>query len=155
MQSLLVFLRACVRNLKDVAPIIGVIAFFQLVVLQQPLPDVGSFIGGLIVIVLGLTFFVFGLELGLFPLGEAMAYQFARKGSVFWLLLFAFALGCGTTAAEPALIAVADEAAQLRSKAAATAREKAALAATRSRIALRPRSESADATSSVVGVGIG
>ena len=113
MQSLIVFLRATVRNLKDLAPIIGVIAFFQLVVLQQPLPDVGSFIGGLVVIVLGLTFFIFGLELGLFPLGEAMAYQFARKGSVFWLLFFAFALGCGTTVAEPALIAVADEAAQL------------------------------------------
>ncbi len=113
MESLLVFLRACVRNLKDLAPIIGVIAFFQFVVLRQPLPDVGSLIGGLVVLVLGLTFFIFGLELGLFPLGEAMAYQFAQKGSVFWMLLFAFALGCGTTAAEPALIAVADEAAQL------------------------------------------
>ena len=113
MQSLLFLNRSYVQNLKDVVPIIGVIAFFQLVVLRQPLPDVGSFIGGLIVIVLGLTFFIFGLELGLFPLGETMAYQFASKGSVSWLLFFAFALGCGTTAAEPALIAVADEAAQL------------------------------------------
>ncbi|MEJ1392345.1 MAG: DUF1538 domain-containing protein, partial [Candidatus Sedimenticola sp. (ex Thyasira tokunagai)] len=46
----------------------------------------------------------------LFPIGESMAHDFATKGSLFWLLLFAFALGFGTTVAEPALIAVADEA---------------------------------------------
>jgi hypothetical protein len=42
-----------------------------------------------------------------------MAHDFARKGSLSWLLLFAFCLGFGTTVAEPALIAVADEAAQI------------------------------------------
>jgi hypothetical protein len=61
--------------------------------------------------VLGLTFFIHGLEQGLFPIGESMAQAFARKGSLFWLLTFAFALGFGTTIAEPALIAVSAEAA--------------------------------------------
>jgi len=51
--------------------------------------------------------------MGLFPIGEDMAYAFANKGSVFWLLLFAFALGFGTTIAEPALIAVGNEAAKV------------------------------------------
>jgi hypothetical protein len=51
--------------------------------------------------------------MGLFPIGESMAYDFARKGSLFWLLAFAFALGFGTTVAEPALIAVAAEAAKV------------------------------------------
>ena len=51
--------------------------------------------------------------MGLFPIGERMAYAFARKGSVLWLMAFAFALGFGTTVAEPALIAVAAEAAQI------------------------------------------
>ena len=45
------------------------------------------------------------------PGGESLAYSFARKGSLFWLLCFAFALGFGTTVAEPALIAIAEEAA--------------------------------------------
>jgi hypothetical protein len=61
--------------------------------------------------VIGLTLFVQGLNMGLFPIGESMAYAFASKGNLFWLLAFAFALGFGTTIAEPALIAVADEAA--------------------------------------------
>ena len=62
---------------------------------------------------LGLTFFVYGLNIGLFPIGQSMAYAFARKGSLLGLLSFAFALGFGTTIAEPALIAVAAEAAEV------------------------------------------
>jgi len=102
-----------VDSLRDLAPIIVVIAFFQLVVLQQPIPNLGTLLFGTAMVVLGLTLFVRGLEMGLFPIGESMAYAFARKGSLFWLLAFAFSLGFGTTVAEPALIAVADEAAEV------------------------------------------
>ncbi len=102
---------------RDLLPIIVVIAFFQLVVLRQPLPQLGQMLGGLALVVIGLTFFIRGLELGLFPIGEAMAHSLASKGSLFWLVAFAFALGFGTTAAEPALIAIADEAAQVAANA--------------------------------------
>jgi len=98
---------------RDLAPIIIVIAFFQLVVLQQPLPNLGQLIFGTGLVILGLTFFVFGLEMGLFPIGESMAYAFARKGNIWWLLCFAFCLGFGTTVAEPALIAVSEEASKI------------------------------------------
>ena len=107
------FLGSIRDSVRDLLPIVAVIAFFQLAVLQQPIPDLGNMLVGVFLVVLGLTFFIRGLEISLFPLGESMAYAFARKGSLFWLLLFAFALGFGTTAAEPALIAVADEAAEV------------------------------------------
>ncbi len=97
----------------DLVPIIVVVAFFQIVVLRQPLPDVGEVILGGLLVVLGLMLFVQGLEMGLFPLGESMAFALTRKGSVTWLLLFAFFLGFSTTIAEPALIAVANEAARV------------------------------------------
>ncbi len=102
-----------INSLRDLAPIVAVIAFFQFVVLRQPIPNVLNLLSGLLFVVIGLTLFVRGLEMSLFPLGEAMAYAFARKGSLLWLLLFAFALGFGTTIAEPALIAVADKAAEI------------------------------------------
>ena len=102
-----------VGSLRDLAPIVLVIAFFQIAVLQQPVPDFLGLVTGLLCVVAGLTFFIYGLEMGLFPIGESMAHAFARKGSVFWLLTFAFALGFGTTVAEPALIAVAAEASQV------------------------------------------
>lgn len=112
-KQLWAFWRTLRDSLRDLAPIFIVIGFFQLVVLRQPIPNLGQILTGSIYVVLGLTLFIRGLELGLFPIGESMAYAFARKGSVTWLLLFSFALGFGTTVAEPALIAVANEAAQV------------------------------------------
>ena len=94
-----------------------VIAFFQLAVLRQPLPDLLEIMIGLCAVVAGLALFLEGLELALFPLGESMAEEFARKGSVFWLLVFGFVLGFATTAAEPALIAVTQEAAEVAGEA--------------------------------------
>ena len=99
--------------LRDVAPIVLVVAFFQLVVLRQPLPELGAILVGSVLVVLGLALFLRGLELALFPLGELMAAGLARRGSLLWLTVFAFALGFSTTVAEPALIAIADEAASV------------------------------------------
>lgn len=110
-QQLLTLLRIATGSIRDLLPIVSVVAFFQLAVLQQPLPDFSRVLLGLFAVLFGLTLFVRGLETGLFPVGESLAFDFARKGSLTWLLLFSFALGFGTTIAEPALIAVADEAA--------------------------------------------
>jgi hypothetical protein len=106
-------IKSLAESFRDLLPIIIVVAFFQYVVLGQPIPNPGKILGGAVLVLIGLTLFVRGLELALFPIGENMAYAFARKGSVLWLLLFAFLLGFGTTVAEPALIAVADEAAKV------------------------------------------
>jgi hypothetical protein len=98
---------------RDLLPIVAVIAFFQLLVLQQPIPDLGGLLLGTLFVMVGLALFVRGLEMGLFPIGETMAFAFASKGSLTWLLVFAGALGFGTTIAEPALIAIAAEAAEV------------------------------------------
>lgn len=112
-------LQRTVKALRDLAPIIVVIAFFQIVVLRQPFPNLESVAVGLLCVIAGLALFIQGLESGLFPLGEALAQGFARKGSLTALLAFAFCLGFGTTVAEPALIAVAAEAAEVAAEAGA------------------------------------
>ena len=94
-------------------PIILVIGFFQLVILKQAVPNLSSILAGGLMVVFGLSLFVQGLQMALFPLGEDMAYSFVRKGNLWLLLLFSFTLGFGTTVAEPALIAIADEAATI------------------------------------------
>lgn len=114
MKSLKSIGRLALESLRDLAPIIAVVTFFQLVVLQQPFPHLERTLFGLLAVLGGLMLFVRGLQIGLFPLGEAMAGAFARKGSLWWLLLFAFCLGFGTTVAEPALIAVAEEASEVQ-----------------------------------------
>ncbi|AKH22300.1 membrane protein [Sedimenticola thiotaurini] len=107
------FSKALTESIRDLLPIVVVIAFFQLLVFKQPLPDQGKLLFGTLQVVIGLTLFIQGLKMGLFPIGESMAHDFASKGSILWLTLFAFALGFGTTVAEPALIAIADEAARV------------------------------------------
>ncbi|MBO6562108.1 MAG: DUF1538 domain-containing protein [Nisaea sp.] len=112
-KRLIAFGNLFLGTVRDVLPIIVVVAFFQLVVLQQPFPNLTETLIGLVIVVLGLTLFLQGLEMALFPIGEFLAGALARKGSLLWLLLFAFGLGFGTTVAEPSLIAVGEEAARV------------------------------------------
>ena len=110
---LLQFLKSLFRSFQDLLPIIVVIGFFELVVLKQGVPQLGQILAGGLMVLVGLSLFVQGLQMALFPLGEGMAYSFVKKGNLWLLLLFAFTLGFGTTVAEPALIAIADEAASI------------------------------------------
>jgi len=114
--------RDATNSLRDLTPIIVVIGVFQAFVIRQPVEGLLSLVSGGLLVFAGLTFFVFGLRLALFPVGEELARSLARKGSVFWLVSFAFLLGFGTTVAEPALIAVAAEAAEVAADAAYIAR---------------------------------
>jgi len=105
------FIKQLVSSFLDLAPIIVVVLIFQVLVIGKSIADVDRLLLGLFFVVLGLCLFIQGLELSLLPLGEAMAYDFAKKGSLFWLLAFAFCLGFSAAIAEPALVTIADKAA--------------------------------------------
>jgi len=98
------------NSTKDLIPIILVISFFQILIIKQTPPNLFSMLIGLCIIIFGLAVFTRGLEIGIFPVGENLANDFAKKGSLFWLLVFAFFIGFSTTIAEPALLAIADKA---------------------------------------------
>jgi len=126
--SLIALSKDALSSLRDLAPIVLVIAVFQALVIRQPVDGFLSIIFGSILVVAGLTFFIFGLRIALFPIGEDLAHSLARKGSAFWLFSFAFVLGFGTTIAEPALLAVAEEAAEVAVGAGAIADNEQAIA---------------------------
>ena len=113
--------RLTLGSLRDITPIVIVISVFQVFVLNQPIGALLILAEGALLVLVGLILFIYGLELALFPIGEALAHALARKGSVVWLIVFAFLLGFGTTVAEPALIAVAGEAAEAAANAGAIA----------------------------------
>lgn len=108
--SLIALSRDALFSLRDLTPIVIVIGIFQAFVVKQPVEGLVSLLFGGLLVVAGLAFFIFGLRIALFPIGEGLAHSLARKGSLFWLCTFAFVLGFGTTIAEPALLAVAEEA---------------------------------------------
>ncbi len=104
------FGHSLLHALKNLLPIVVVVAFFQLVILQQVPENVTSMIAGLFVVAVGVALFLQGLELSIFPVGKSLSNQFARRGSVVILLTFGFAMGFSAVIAEPALIAVAEQA---------------------------------------------
>ena len=110
-ESIKIFSKDLKNSFKDLFPIIIVVAFFQTFIIQTMPENLGSIVIGLTIVAVGLALFIRGLELGIFPIGENLAIEFAKKGSIFWLLLFAFTIGFATTVAEPALIAIANKAA--------------------------------------------
>ena len=112
-------LRDALSSARDLAPIVLVIGVFQVLVLGNPVSGLAPLAAGVLLVLLGLTLFIYGLKLALFPVGEQLANALANKGSAFWLLTFAFLLGFGTTIAEPALLAVADEASRMAAAAGA------------------------------------
>ena len=115
------------QTVWDVIPIVAVIFGFQLLILRKPIPNLAKIVRGLVLVLLGLGFFLEGLEAALFPLGRLMAQQLTDPVFIagdgdpgildwkdyYWVYLFAFAIGFSTTVAEPSLLAVAIKANQV------------------------------------------
>ncbi|MDD3505831.1 MAG: DUF1538 domain-containing protein, partial [Sulfurimonas sp.] len=87
-----------------------IIAGFQIFVFQSVPDDLDSIVFGFFIVIIGVTFFLMGLEIGVFPLGNSLSSEFLEKKSIFWFALFGFALGFSASVAEPAIIAVASQA---------------------------------------------
>ncbi|MES9966743.1 MAG: DUF1538 domain-containing protein, partial [Sedimenticola sp.] len=129
MDGLLEFFDVLVATVRDVIPIAAIIFGFQFLVLRKPIPNIRQILIGFGFVLLGLAFFLQGLEQALFPLGKLMAEQLTAPEFLgitetaaeisnnwqhyLWVYLFAFAIGFSTTIAEPSLIAVAIKANQV------------------------------------------
>ena len=109
------FLKLLRDSFRDLLPIVVVILFFQLAIIQAVPEGWVSTAIGLVIVGVGLAIFLQGLEIGIFPVGEGLARDFAKSGKNLWILFFAFLIGFGTTIAEPALAVIADKAASISS----------------------------------------
>ncbi len=119
----LVLLSTC----RDVLPIAAIIIGFQVLVIRKPLAHPRKMLLGFVYVLLGIAFFLKGLEMALFPLGKLMATQLTTPEflginpgdqnvswqAYFWVYVFAASIGFATTLAEPSLLAVAWKAEQI------------------------------------------
>ncbi|MBK8908250.1 MAG: DUF1538 domain-containing protein [Rhodospirillales bacterium] len=127
MELLLQLLATLLATVRDVAPIVAILVFFQFVVLRRRPPNLRRIALGVVYVVLGLALFLVGLDEALFPIGRTMADQLSSDDFVRemasggpaawqhygWVYAFAAAIGFSTTVAEPALIAVSLKAQQV------------------------------------------
>ena len=111
-----------VATFFDILPIAIIIFGFQFLVIRKRIHNLKKVLIGMLYVLIGITFFLLGLEQALFPIGRSMAEQLTNPEFLqgvritvgelhwqdyYWVYIFAFAIGAGTTIAEPALIAVA------------------------------------------------
>ncbi len=122
MQMLNDFPALLFSTLFDILPIAIIIFGFQFLVIRKRVKNLKKVLIGMFYVLIGITFFLLGLEQALFPIGRSMASQLTdpeflqsvrlsvgalQWTDYYWVYIFAFAIGAGTTIAEPALIAVA------------------------------------------------
>ncbi len=124
---LLSFYDSLLATAKDIFPIAAIIIGFQLLIIRKPLPNPGKTLLGFFYVLLGIAFFLEGLEMALFPLGELMAVQLTAPEflgisgdtkevtwlTYYWVYIFAASIGFATTLAEPSLLAVAIKAEEI------------------------------------------
>ena len=111
-----------VATFFDILPIAVIIFGFQFLIIRKRVKNLKAVLTGMVYVLIGITFFLLGLEQALFPIGRSMAEQLTNPEFLesvrltvgelqwqdyYWVYIFAFAIGAGTTIAEPALIAVA------------------------------------------------
>lgn len=113
MNQLKAFSAAFLHALKNLLPIIVVVVIFQTFILRRIPEDSLSISIGLFIVAIGVALFLRGLELSIFPVGKTLSNQFTKRGSLWILLAFGFALGFSAVIAEPALIAVAEQAQEI------------------------------------------
>ncbi len=117
------FVDTFIDTIDDILPIILIIFGFQLFVIRKKINHLPRVLIGFAYVIIGLTFFLMGLEQALFPLGRLMADQLIDPAFIlgktltepvslhwsqyYWVYFFAFAIGFSTTIAEPSLLAVA------------------------------------------------
>jgi hypothetical protein len=114
-------------TLLDIIPIAAIIFGFQYLVIRKKVKRLPQVLVGFLLVLLGLSFFLLGLEQALFPMGNLMAEQLSSESFLpelaenaqrhwsdyYWIYIFAFAIGASTTIAEPSLIAVSIKAGEI------------------------------------------
>lgn len=110
MNHLLTFWQTLKHSFGNLLPIMLVVGIFQLLIIREVPDNLGTMLAGLGIVVFGVAIFLQGLDLGIFPVGKGLSNAFARRGSLPLLMAFGFSLGFAAVVAEPALIAVAEQA---------------------------------------------
>lgn len=116
---MLEFLETIGGTAMDIVPIAAFMLFFHHVVLGQRLANRRQLAVGFCFMLVGLGFFLLGLEKALFPIGRIMVEQLVAvsvaelpEADAHWfdyhlIFAFAFCIAFGAAIAEPALLAIA------------------------------------------------
>ena len=93
--------------LRAIAPLVGTVCVLQVAVVHAPLPQFLQFLAGSLLAVVGMLMLFAGIEYGILPMGRYIGAELPRKGSIWWIVAVAAAMGFATTLAEPDVLILA------------------------------------------------
>ena len=91
------------EQFKAVVPLAVYLALFQILFLHHMVEDSWIITGGLFAVIVGLMFFMEGLNKGLMPLGNIIGSTLPKRSPLPLVLFITLLLGIGVTFAEPAI----------------------------------------------------
>jgi len=95
------------ETVMGVLPLTAILVFCQLALLRKPIENVKTFSIGIILSILGLHFFLKGVSMSLFPLGDSVGGNLVLLNRKWLIVIVAFIIGYFGTLVEPALKALA------------------------------------------------
>lgn len=94
---------------SSVLPVMAIVLFLGLTVAPLGALMIGKFIVGGILLIVGLTFFLLGVDIGIQPIGEQVGSALVKKRNLFLLLTVSFFIGFLVTIAEPDIQVFGDQ----------------------------------------------
>lgn len=99
--------------LKAIAPLVSVACVLQFTIVGAPAAEFLRMLAGSLLIVVGMTLLLVGVDMGILPMGRFIGADLPRRGSVALILAVAMVLGFVTTAAEPDVLILAHQVAAM------------------------------------------
>lgn len=87
--------------IQAVLPLTLAVVVIMLVFVDSNLSHFTSFLTGTVLVIVGMTFFLMGVKLGMLPIGEAIGADLPKHGSLIFIGAVAFLLSFLATVAEP------------------------------------------------------
>jgi len=84
-----------------ILPVTILVTIMQLTIVKLPKEDFVMFIGGTVMVMLGLILFMIGVKAGFIPMGEMLGSALVSKGKLWLITIFGFILGFSVTVADP------------------------------------------------------
>lgn len=85
----------------SIAPIVIIVLLLQIFLLESSADEIGRFLFAVVLVLLGFTFFLMGVKMGMLPIGEAVGGELPKRGSVLFIVIVVFVLSFLVTIAEP------------------------------------------------------
>jgi hypothetical protein len=95
--------------LMSVLPIVTIVIILNLTLVPMEEGVMARFLLGSVLIIIGLTIFLFGVELGITPIGVNLGTTLAKSGKLWFLIITGLILGFFISIAEPDLHILADQ----------------------------------------------